>query len=160
MERSRSYQDETLKQDLTLCISNSIDLGCRCILSPPQRTLRPNASSSIHLAISNHRLSPCPLHQRTPCNCQLIPNPNMRVRNRSVNATTLYTMQHRRLCSSTSENTATLPSRNNSNTWADSAHTPSKTTMTSPRDCHRRHQQWERSTISRPIPPWTTSVST
>ena len=160
MERSRSYQDETLKQYLTLCISNSIDLGCKCILAPTPRNRRPNASSSLRRAISNHPPSPRPLPRRTLRNCQLLPNPNKRVRNRNVNATTLYTMQHCRLRSSTSENTATLTSQNTSNTWAATSHTSSKTTTTSPRDCHNRPQQWESSTISGTIPQWTTSVST
>ena len=91
MERSRSYQDETLKQDLTLYISNSINLGCKCILALTPRTLRPNASSSLRQAISNHPPSPRPLPRRNLRNCQLLPNPNTTVSNRNVNATTLYT---------------------------------------------------------------------
>ena len=160
MERSRSYQDETLNQDLTLCISNSIDLGCKCILAPTLRTLRLNASSSLLRAISNHPPSPRPLPLRTLHNFQLLPNPNKRVRNRNVNATKLYKMQHRRLRSSTLDNMATLPSRDTSNTWEATAHTPSKTNTKSPIHCHKRPQEWGRSTISGPIPPWTNSVNT
>ena len=143
-----------------MCIKNSIDLGCKCTLEPTPRTLRPNESSSLCRSISNHPPSPRPLPRRTLRNCQTLPNPNNIARNKNVNATTLYTMQHRRLRSSTLENTATLPSRNTSNTWAATAHTPSKVITTSPRDCHKGPQQWERLTISGPIPPWTTSVST
>ena len=143
-----------------MCTSNSIDLGCRCILAPPPRNLRPNVSSYLHQSISNHPPSPCPLPRRALRNCQSLPNPNKRVRNRSVNARTLYTMQRQRLHSSTLENTATLPSRKTLNTWAATDPTPSKTTTTLPRDCHKRPQQWGRSTISGPIPSWRTSVST